>query len=89
MGSGVDKRQLPLSVCDVLLRSATITRSPAQSDKLKDGGCSYHDPGKPAGFAGAEAELAGGAARPPPEIRRYSRRWMPITTFVLIDCPLS
>jgi cellulose biosynthesis protein BcsQ len=41
MGSGVDKRQLEMTVYDVLLEEATITQARSRSDKLKQAGCSY------------------------------------------------
>ena len=57
MGSGVDKRKLELTVYDVLLESASITEARAQSDKLKEGGCSYDILGANRELAGAEVEL--------------------------------
>jgi chromosome partitioning protein len=57
MGSGVDKRKLELTVYDVLLESATIAEARVQSDKLKDGGCSYDILGANRELAGAEVEL--------------------------------
>ena len=47
MGSGIDKRQLELTVYDVLLESASITEAAIFSDK-----CGYH-------VVGANRELAG------------------------------
>jgi chromosome partitioning protein len=41
MGSGVDKRQLELTVYDVLLESSTIEEARVTSQKLVDAGCSY------------------------------------------------
>ncbi|MFO1265139.1 MAG: AAA family ATPase [Rhodoferax sp.] len=88
MGSGVDKRQLPLSVYDVLLESASIAEARAQSDKLKAGGCSYDILGSNRELAGAEVELV--------EVERRDRRLKSALAavdadydFVLIDCPPS
>mgnify|MGYP005805467991 FL=1 len=88
MGSGVDKRQLELTVYDVLLESASIAEARAQSDKLKDGGCSYDILGANRELAGAEVELV--------EVERRERRLKQALAvvdaeydFVLIDCPPS
>ena len=88
MGSGVDKRQLALSVYDVLLESATIQEARVVSSKLQDGGCSYHILGANRELAGAEVELV--------EVDRRERRLKQAIAavadeydFVLIDCPPS
>ena len=88
MGSGVDKRKLELTVYDVLLESATITEARTQSDKLKDGGCSYDILGANRELAGAEVELV--------EVERREKRLKQAIEavdseydFVLIDCPPS
>ena len=88
MGSGVDKRQLELTVYDVLLESATITEARTQSEKLKEGGCSYDILGANRELAGAEVELV--------EVERREKRLkLAIAAvdheydFVLIDCPPS
>ena len=88
MGSGVDKRQLALTVYDVLLESASITEARTQSDKLKEGGCSYDILGANRELAGAEVELV--------EVERREKRLkLAIAAvdheydFVLIDCPPS
>ena len=88
MGSGVDKRSIELTVYDVLLESATIAEARAQSDKLKDAGCSYDVLGANRELAGAEVELV--------ELERREKRLRQAIAavdaeydFVLIDCPPS
>ena len=88
MGSGVDKRKLELTVYDVLLESASISEARTQSDKLKEGGCSYDIVGANRELAGAEVELV--------EVERREKRLkLAIAAvdseydFVLIDCPPS
>ncbi len=53
MGSGVDKRQLELSVYDVLLESATIAEAAVRRTQVRATGCS----GANRELAGAEVEL--------------------------------
>jgi chromosome partitioning protein len=83
MGSGVDKRALPLSVYDVLLEAATITDARARSEL---GG--YDVLGANRELAGAEVELVN-------QERRERRLKAALATvdkdydFVLIDCPPS
>jgi len=88
MGSGVDKRKLELTVYDVLLESASVAEARAQSDKLKEGGCSYDILGANRELAGAEVELV--------EVERREKRLKQALAevddqydFVLIDCPPS
>src|SRR5690606_14339279 len=52
MGSGVDKRQLKMTVYDVLLESASVAEARVRSDRLVEAGCSYD-------VLGANRELAG------------------------------
>ena len=88
MGSGVDKRQLKLSVYDVLLESATITEARVRSERLVDAGCAYDVLGANRDLAGAEVELV--------DVERRERRLKDAIAkiaseydFVLIDCPPS
>jgi chromosome partitioning protein len=88
MGSGVDKRQLELTVYDVLLESASIPEARVTSQKLVDAGCGYHVLGANRELAGAEVELV--------EVERREKRLrLAIEAiageydFVLIDCPPS
>ena len=88
MGSGVDKRQLSLTLYDVLLESATIAEARVRSEKLIEGGCSYDILGANRELAGAEVELV--------DVERRERRLKEALAkvdaeydFVLIDCPPS
>jgi len=88
MGSGVDKRQLALSVYDVLLESASIAEARVQSSKLLDAGCSYDILGANRELAGAEVEMV--------ELERREKRLRQALSavaqdydFILIDCPPS
>jgi chromosome partitioning protein len=88
MGSGVDKRQLPLTVYDVLLESASIAEARARSDRLAEAGCSYDILGANRELAGAEVELV--------DLERRDKRLKEALAkvdaeydFVLIDCPPS
>jgi chromosome partitioning protein len=83
MGSGVDKRQLKLSVYDVLLESASIAEARTTSDK-----CGYDVLGANRDLAGAEVELV--------DLERREKRLKLALAevdaqydFVLIDCPPS
>ena len=83
MGSGVDKRALPLTLYDVLLESATIAEARVRSDK--------------AGYdvLGANRELAGAEVELVPLERRDRRLKQALAAvagdydFVLVDCPPS
>jgi len=88
MGSGVDKRQLELSVYDVLLGEASIAQARTQSDKLQEAGYGYDIVGANRELAGAEVELV--------DVERRERRLKQAIEevsanydFVLIDCPPS
>ena len=83
MGSGVDKRNLALSVYDVLLESASVNEAAVFSDK-----CGYHVLGANRELAGAEVELV--------EVERREKRLKAALAevgdqfdFILIDCPPS
>ena len=83
MGSGIDKRQLELSVYDVLLESAGIAEARRRSEK---GG--YDVIGANRELAGAEVELVGLEHRN----ERLRAALAPVLAeydFVLIDCPPS
>jgi len=88
MGSGVDKRKLPLTVYDVLLESASISEARVKSSKLVEAGCGYDIIGANRELAGAEVEMV--------ELERREKRLKTALTqvdhdydFVLIDCPPS
>jgi chromosome partitioning protein len=88
MGSGVDKRQLELTVYDVLLESASVVEARVRSDRLVEAGCSYDVLGANRELAGAEVELV--------DVERREKRLKTALAdvadeydFVLIDCPPS
>ena len=87
MGSGIDKRAMPLSIYDVLLESATVAEARLHSDK---GG--YDVLGANRELAGAEVELVALEHRN----ERLRRALAAVAEdaagdydFVLIDCPPS
>jgi len=83
MGSGIDKREMKLSVYDVLLESATVNEAALWSES-----CRYHVLGANRELAGAEVELVD-------VDRREKRLKLALVAvkdqydFVLIDCPPS
>jgi chromosome partitioning protein len=83
MGSGIDKRQLELSVYDVLLESATVAEAAVLADK-----CGYQVLSANRELAGAEVELVQLAHRD----QRLKNALAAVDAdydFVLIDCPPS
>jgi chromosome partitioning protein len=83
MGSGVDKRQLELSVYDVLLESASIHEAAIFSEK-----CGYHVLGANRELAGAEVELVD-LERRDQRLKLALEATAEKFDFVLIDCPPS
>jgi chromosome partitioning protein len=83
MGSGIDKRAMPLSVYDVLLESAGVAEAKLSSEK---GG--YDVLGANRELAGAEVELVGLDHRNE-RLRRALAKALGDYDFVLIDCPPS
>jgi chromosome partitioning protein len=83
MGSGIDKRALPLSVYDVLLESASVAEARVRSEK---GG--YDLLGANRELAGAEVELVG-LERRDQRLRGALQAVAVDYDFVLIDCPPS
>ena len=83
MGSGIDKRQLELSVYDVLLESASIAEAAVKADK-----CGYDVLSANRELAGAEVELVQLEHRD----QRLRKALVLVDAdydFVLIDCPPS
>jgi chromosome partitioning protein len=83
MGSGVDKRSLPLTVYDVLLESAAVAEARRPSPK---GG--YDVLGANRELAGAEVELVE-LERREMRLKQALKAAQPDYDFVLIDCPPS
>ncbi len=88
MGSGVDKREIELTVYDVLLESSSIEEARVTSQKLIDAGCGFDVLGANRELAGAEVELV--------DLERREKRLRAAIAevdgqydFVLIDCPPS
>ena len=83
MGSGVDKRQLPHTVYDVLLESASVAEARVRAEA-----CGYDVLGANRELAGAEVELVGLERRE----KRLKQALAAVASeydFVLIDCPPS
>jgi len=83
MGAGVDKRQLSLTIYDVLLESASVAEARVRSEQ-----CGFDVLGANRELAGAEVELV--------EVERRDQRLKSALAavagdydFVLIDCPPS
>ncbi|HEU4459486.1 MAG TPA: AAA family ATPase [Methylibium sp.] len=83
MGSGIDKRQLPMSVYEVLLESASIAEARQRSDKA-----GYDVLGANRELAGAEVELVG-LERRNLRLKKALAEVSADHDFVLIDCPPS
>ena len=88
MGSGVDKRQLELTVYDVLLESASVAEARVKADKLVEGGCGYDVLGANRELAGAEVEMVA-LDRREKRLRTALAAVGAEYDFVLIDCPPS
>ena len=88
MGSGVDKRQLELTIYDVLLESASVAEARVKSDKLIEGGCGYDILGANRELAGAEVELVD-VERREKRLKKALEAVAAEYDFVLIDCPPS
>jgi chromosome partitioning protein len=83
MGSGIDKREVELSVYDVLLESATVKEAAVKADK-----CGYDVLSANRELAGAEVELVQLAHRDQ-RLRSALAEVDAVYDFVLIDCPPS
>lgn len=83
MGSGIDKREVELSVYDVLLESATVKEAAVKADK-----CGYDVLSANRELAGAEVELVQLAHRDQ-RLRAALALVDADYDFVLIDCPPS
>lgn len=83
MGSGINKRDLALSVYDVLLGGATVAEAAQLSEK-----CGYHVLGANRELAGAEVELVSLDQREK-RLREALSAVDQDYDFVLIDCPPS
>ncbi len=83
MGSGIDKRQLELSVYDVLLESATVAEA-----RVKAASCGYDVLGANRELAGAEVEMVA-LDRREKRLRTALASVGAEYDFILIDCPPS
>ena len=88
MGSGIDKRQLELTVYDVLLESASVAEARVKSDKLVEAEASYDVLGANRELAGAEVEMVA-LDRREKRLRTALAAVGAEYDFVLIDCPPS
>ena len=88
MGSGIDKRQLELTVYDVLLESASVAEARVKADKLVENGCGYDVLGANRELAGAEVEMVA-LDRREKRLRTALAAVGAEYDFVLIDCPPS
>jgi chromosome partitioning protein len=88
MGSGIDKRQLKLSVYDVLLESSSVTAAKLSSERLAAAGCGYDILGANRELAGAEVELVA-VERRERRLKAALSEVMQDYDFILIDCPPS
>ncbi|HEY5582862.1 MAG TPA: AAA family ATPase, partial [Rhodoferax sp.] len=88
MGSGVDKRQLELTIYDVLLEAASVAEARVKSDRLIEAGCGYDILGANRELTGAEVEMVAMERRE----RRLKEALAEVEKdydFILIDCPPS
>ncbi len=83
MGSGVDKREIKLSIYDVLLESASVVEARVRAEK-----CGYDVLGANRELAGAEVELVG-VERREARLKTALSAVADEYDFVLIDCPPS
>ena len=83
MGSGVDKRTLPLTVYDVLLENATVTEARQRNEKV-----GYDVLGANRELAGAEIELVA-LERRDQRLKAALQAVDHEYDFILIDCPPS
>ncbi len=88
MGSGIDKRQLEMSIYDVLLESASVAEARVTSPKLVAADCSYDILGASRELAGAEVELVG-LERREKRLKMALEQATNDYDFILIDCPPS
>jgi chromosome partitioning protein len=86
MGSGVDKRAMPLSVYQVLLESASVAEAVSVPGKLREAGAGYAVLGANRDLAGAEVELVNEERRER-RLRQALAEVEGAYDFILIDCP--
>lgn len=88
MGSGVDKRQLPHTVYDVLLESVSVATARVVADAAQSNGCGYDVLGANRELAGAEVELVDQERREK-RLKAALAEVQAEYDFILIDCPPS